>query len=99
MVQWLRLHTSTAGGTGSIPGWGTKIPHAERCSQNKIKFTLSCITISMYKMSMGWLLKEICFTLWGIGSGWRVRGFPMDSLPVPVSSMSRGWLNQKLSPT
>ena len=21
-VQWLRLHTSTAGGAGSIPGWG-----------------------------------------------------------------------------
>ena len=28
MVQWLRLNTSTAGGIGSIPGWGTKIPHA-----------------------------------------------------------------------
>ena len=28
VVQWLRLHASTAGGTGSIPGWGTKIPHA-----------------------------------------------------------------------
>ena len=27
-VQWLRLHTSTAGVTGSIPGQGTKIPHA-----------------------------------------------------------------------
>ena len=27
-VQWLGLHTSTAGGTGSIPGWGTKIPQA-----------------------------------------------------------------------
>ena len=27
-VQWLRLHASTAGGMGSIPGWGTKIPHA-----------------------------------------------------------------------
>jgi len=27
VVQWLRLHMSTAGGTGSIPGWGTKIPH------------------------------------------------------------------------
>ena len=27
-VQWLGLHTSTAGGTGSIPGHGTKIPHA-----------------------------------------------------------------------
>ena len=24
MVQWLRLHTSTAGGVGSIPGWRTK---------------------------------------------------------------------------
>ena len=27
-VQWLRLHASTAGGVGSIPGQGTKIPHA-----------------------------------------------------------------------
>ena len=27
-VRWLRLHTSTAGGAGSIPGWETKIPHA-----------------------------------------------------------------------
>ena len=24
MVQWLRLHTFTAGGVGSIPGWGTR---------------------------------------------------------------------------
>ena len=30
MVQWLRLHASNAGGAGSIPGWGTKIPHAAR---------------------------------------------------------------------
>ena len=27
-VQWIGLHASTAGGTGSIPGGGTKIPHA-----------------------------------------------------------------------
>ena len=27
-VQLLRLHTSTEGETGSIPGHGTKIPHA-----------------------------------------------------------------------
>ena len=27
-VQWLGLHASTAGGTGLIPGQGTKIPHA-----------------------------------------------------------------------
>ena len=24
MVQWLRLHTFTAGGSGSIPGQGTR---------------------------------------------------------------------------
>ena len=28
MVQWLRLHASTAGGLGSIPGQGTKILQA-----------------------------------------------------------------------
>ena len=35
-VQWLRLHTSTAAGMGSILGQGTKIPHAVWCDQ-KIK--------------------------------------------------------------
>ena len=28
MVQWLRILPTSAGDTGSIPGWGTKIPHA-----------------------------------------------------------------------
>ena len=27
-VQWLRLRAFNAGGMGSIPGRGTKIPHA-----------------------------------------------------------------------
>ena len=27
-MQWLRLCISTAGGKGSVPGQGTKIPHA-----------------------------------------------------------------------
>ena len=31
VVQWLRFHPSTAGGTGLIPGQGTKIPHATSC--------------------------------------------------------------------
>ena len=34
-VQWLGLSASTAGGTGSIPGWGTKIPKARRGGQRK----------------------------------------------------------------
>ena len=33
VVQWLRLHASTAGGMGSIPGWRTKIPHVTWGSQ------------------------------------------------------------------
>ena len=37
MVQWLRFSASTAGGTSSIPGRGTKIPHAAQCSQKKKK--------------------------------------------------------------
>ena len=34
-VQWLRLHTSTARGVGSIPGQGSKIPQATQCSQKE----------------------------------------------------------------
>ena len=30
VVQWLRPCASTAGGTGLIPGQGTKIPHAKQ---------------------------------------------------------------------
>ena len=37
-VQWLRLHASTAGGAGSIPGGGTKILHAVWCGQKKKNF-------------------------------------------------------------
>ena len=36
VVQWLRLHAVNAEGVGSIPGQGTKIPHAMARDQ-KIK--------------------------------------------------------------
>ena len=40
-AQWLRLCTSTAGDMGSIPGGGTKIPHAaphgQKTKQNKTR--------------------------------------------------------------
>lgn len=32
-VQWLRLQASKAGGEGSIPCWGTKIPVALRVAK------------------------------------------------------------------
>ena len=34
-VQWLGPHASTAAGSGSIPGWGTKILYAAWRSQKK----------------------------------------------------------------
>ena len=37
VVQWLRLHASNAGGAGSLPGWGTKIPHAPQHGSAKKK--------------------------------------------------------------
>ena len=37
MVQWLRLHATNAEGAGSIPGQGTKIPHAMWHGQKKKK--------------------------------------------------------------
>ena len=38
VVQWLRLHAAPAEGTGSIPGWGTKILHATRLGQRNKKY-------------------------------------------------------------
>ena len=33
VVQWLRLPTSNAGDSGSIPCWGAKIRHAVQSNQ------------------------------------------------------------------
>ena len=43
VVQWLGLCASTAEGMASIPGLGTKIPHAVRCSRKKKKIQLKKI--------------------------------------------------------
>ena len=39
-VQWLRLSAPTAGGTGLIPSWGTKILHPMQGEKKKRKHTL-----------------------------------------------------------
>ena len=46
MVQWLRLCASNAEGTDSIPGWGTKIPHAVWYSKKKKK-KKKCLEINI----------------------------------------------------
>ena len=37
VVQWLGLRASNAGGTGSIPGWETRILQAVQCGKKKKK--------------------------------------------------------------
>ena len=37
MLQWLRFHASNAGGPGSIPGQGIRIPHAMGHGQKEEK--------------------------------------------------------------
>ena len=37
VVQRLTLHTSSAGGAGSIRDWGTKIPHATQSKKRERK--------------------------------------------------------------
>ena len=47
VVQWLRLCASVAGNRGSIPGWGTKIPHAtwlgKKKNKNKKLHVCACV--------------------------------------------------------
>ena len=58
-VRWLRLCVSNAGGTGSIPDWGTKIPQAVRCGGKKkswcpVWFYLSncvCVCVCVCELS------------------------------------------------
>ena len=43
-AQWLGLRASSAGGTGLIPGRGTKIPYAAWCDQKKkVTSTTRCV--------------------------------------------------------
>lgn len=56
-VQWLSLHTSIEGSTGSIPGWDTKITDLtvqpkkkpSLCSdQNKLHLSLNCLLMKKH---------------------------------------------------
>ena len=51
MAQWLRLRVSNAGGMGSTPGQGTKIPHARQ--HGEIKFFLILMGLISLKKSGG----------------------------------------------
>ena len=59
-VQWLRLCTSTAQGTGSVPGEGTKIPHDMQPKERKRSHISPTIKIMIHTEH---IYKMISFTL------------------------------------
>ena len=56
VVQWLRFYTPDTAGMGSIPGWGTKIPHD---AQNGLKKKKKAIKKEKKKKHHVHLLCEI----------------------------------------
>ena len=56
VAQWPGLHASSAGGSGSIPGWGTNIPHALQLGQKNPKHEVALPIIKqqgrMYRLTV-----------------------------------------------
>lgn len=70
MVWWLGLHASKAGGTVSIPGWGTKTPHAMQCGQKQKKGTGPGSMMNMQRrLCRAMDQRQDCFTSPGRGRG------------------------------
>ena len=88
-LPWLRHHTSTAGGTGLIPGQGTKIPHAPQYDQNRTK-TVRKESGHLWFLLWGWLgqgpksllLQLLLGQPCSEGSGWGglIWGWPLRRL-------------------
>ena len=76
VVQWLRLCASTAGDAVSIPGQGTKIPHAEQCGQKKKKSLLRDTYWRIYRWdilqrAMNFMLTDLVSILMAKGLYWK----------------------------
>ena len=69
MVQWLRLHTSSAGGVSLIHGLGTKLPNATVCGQKFKKENLIFLLVWQIGL-MPYPLPEPPRTAPVHGSGW-----------------------------
>ena len=61
-VQWWGLRTSTAWGTGSIPGWGTKNPQATRRSQKEKKKVCVCVCVCVWDKVGGRAERKLSIT-------------------------------------
>ena len=60
VVQWIRLEASTAGGVGSVPGWGAKTPHAAQCVPPKKR--MSACNAGYYLTSFSYFIFHFYFS-------------------------------------
>ena len=60
MAQWLRLGASIAGGTGSVPGLGTKVPRAVGLSKKNAVVPVQIAIISQLKLDKPQFMSEAC---------------------------------------
>ena len=76
-AHWLIICASTAGGAGSVPGWGTKILHAVWCSPPKNRCVSMCLSFHGQRSLVRyrpWGHKELdtaerlTLSLWGLPS-------------------------------
>ena len=88
VVQWLRLYASTAGGTGSISGQGTKIPHAMEHSQKKKINAPKCSILSViFYFTPDSVGQQFGLdSAGGLAGGWLVWMTPADPSLLHVAS-------------
>ena len=94
-AQWLRLHAPNAGSTRSIPGGGTKIPHAaQRGQKKKEKYTEgSCIVSSSTPFLLPWRNNFHQFLFLSSVSLWYVSKYKYMSLSsISYAEVNAVWL-------
>ena len=60
LLLWLRLHITTAGSMGSIPGWGTKIPYAMQPKKPHKQTTAFFTELKQTILKCVWKHKKPC---------------------------------------
>ena len=90
VVLWLRLHSSTAGSTGLIPGRRTKIPHALRYNWKKnvifahhfFGVVFVCLIYYIKTLGLPWWLRWIKKSACNLGDLGSIPG--LGRIPTPV---------------
>ena len=103
VVEWLRLHASTAKSMSLIPGWGTKILHATQHDQEKQTNKTYALTESQIHVYYKQILLKVtfCFLYHLVKSLWTLPQNLISRLifltyiqPMAVSLTIPSWLTE-----